>query len=180
MKTKINDRIIKWFFGIDGVVDERVRNEIGSAASKTLIVLFIFEIVFNAVVNWYALSGMVHNFENFFYLVMLIQFIALLVIIVFFTTVGLRNRGVINKEVTAANRGRAIKRIRNKWLKLAPVMFILDWLLNAAFQFAGQNYFKNLFTGKEIFGALIFAIFFSTAMFWFEKGQIKVIEDEEL
>lgn len=138
MKKKWNDRLIKWFFGIEGVVDERVKNEIGHVAVKTVIILFIFELLFNALVDWYALAGFVHDFENFFYIIMSIQFLAILLIMFLFITMALRRRGVINKEVTTADKSKAVKQIRNKWLRLSPILFLMYWILNSVFQFTGR------------------------------------------
>jgi len=101
MKTKISDRIIKWFFGVPGVIDGRVKLEIGRASVKALIVIFIFELIFNDVMLTIAMNGQVHDFESFFYLSTLIQVLAVLLIIALFTTFALKRRGMMSKDVEA-------------------------------------------------------------------------------
>jgi len=178
MKTKWSNRVIKWFFGVSGVVDERVKVEIGRASTKALIGIFIFELVFNDIMFTIAMSGRITDFESFFYLTTLIQLVAVLVIIAGFTTFILRHRGVISEEVDDNGKKQAVTRIKKKWLRLAPIGFILFWLLNTSLNIETQSFFEAMFSLKEIVGALIFTGLFCPAMYFYEKGNIHVIKDD--
>jgi len=179
MRVKWSDRVIKWFFGIPGVVDERIKVEIGRASTKALIGIFIFELVFTDIIFTIAMSGRISDFESFFYITTLVQIVAILSIIAMFTIIVLKHRGVISEEVSSEGKNQAINRIRNKWLRLAPIGFIIFWLLSTSLNIENQNFFKVMFSLKEIVGALIFSIIFFPTMYFFEKGNITVINEKE-
>jgi len=179
MRVKWSDRVIKWFFGIPGVVDERIKVEIGRASTKALIGIFIFELVFTDIIFTIAMSGRISDFESFFYITTLFQIVAILSIIAMYTIIVLKHRGVISEEVSSEGKNQAINRIRNKWLRLAPIGFIIFWLLSTSLNIENQNFFKVMFSLKEIVGALIFSIIFFPTMYFFEKGNITVINEKE-
>jgi len=179
MRVKWSDRVIKWFFGIPGIVDERIKVEIGRASTKALIGIFIFELVFTDIIFTIAMSGRISDFESFFYITTLVQIVAILSIIAMFTIIVLKHRGVISEEVSSEGKNQAINRIRNKWLRLAPIGFIIFWLLSTSLNIENQNFFKVMFSLKEIVGALIFGIIFFPTMYFFEKGNITVINEKE-
>ena len=179
MRVKWSDRVIKWFFGIPGIVDERIKVEIGRASTKALIGIFIFELVFTDIIFTIAMSGRISDFESFFYITTLVQIVAILSIIAMFTIIVLKHRGVISEEVSSEGKNQAINRIRNKWLRLAPIGFIIFWLLSTSLNIENQNFFKVMFSLKEIVGALIFSIIFFPTMYFFEKGNITVINEKE-
>ena len=176
MKTKWSDRIIKWFFGVPGVIDERIKVEIGRASIKSLIGIFIFELVFNDIIFTIAMSGRITDFESFFYLTTLIQILAVLTIIAAFTTFVLRHRGVISEDVD--DKKQAIIRLKHKWLRLTPIGFILFWLLNTSLNIESQNFFVTMLNFKGIVGALVFTVLFFPIMYFYEKGNIHVIKDD--
>jgi len=176
MKTKWSDRFIKWFFGVPGVIDERIKVEIGRASVKSLIGIFIFELIFNDIIFTIAMSGRITDFESFFYLTTLIQILAVLTIIAAFTTFVLHHRGVISEDFD--DNKQAIIRLKHKWLRLAPIGFILFWLLNTSLNIESQSFFSTMFNLKEIVGALAFTVFFFPTMYFYEKGNIHVIKDD--
>ncbi|MDR4932768.1 DUF3278 domain-containing protein [Companilactobacillus paralimentarius] len=45
---KKNNTVLKWFFGVRGVVDEYAKREIGRIATKIVFILFIFELLYMA------------------------------------------------------------------------------------------------------------------------------------
>jgi len=179
MRVKWSDRVIKWFFGIPGIVDERIKVEIGRASTKALIGIFIFELVFTDIIFTIAMSGRISDFESFFYITTLVQIVAILSIIAMFTIIVLKHRGVISEEVSSEGKNQAINRIRNKWLRLAPIGFIIFWLLSTSLNIENQNFFKVMFSLNEIVGALIFSIIFFPTMYFFEKGNISFINEKE-
>lgn len=43
---KLDKKLIKWFIGKNVFVDERIQKEVGIFATKTVFILFVFELVF--------------------------------------------------------------------------------------------------------------------------------------
>lgn len=60
-----NDRVIKWLFNIPGVIDEHVRDEIGKATSKAVVLVFFFEILFTLGTVLYLSLNTISDFESF-------------------------------------------------------------------------------------------------------------------
>lgn len=90
---KWDEKLIKWFFGVSGTIDEHVKAEIGEVSVKALIITFIFEIVFNSGLYLYTSLVTINDFESLLYLVTMIQFIAILLIMGGFTTLVLKKEG---------------------------------------------------------------------------------------
>lgn len=148
-QTKRNDRLIKWFFGISGVVDEHVRAEVGKVSTQALVMLFVFEMLFISGSYTMAAVGLVHDFESYLYIILMIQFVGLLLITGIFTIGSLRRKGVLNKEVTDKSNAQAIHRLRAKWLRYALAMFLLYWVLSSFIEDPSTNIFNNLFEVSE-------------------------------
>jgi len=179
MKTKISNRIIKWFFGISGVVDERVRTEIGKVATKTLITFFGFEILFNFGAFILPAMGKINDFENYFYKIMMIQFVVILIIFGGFSIFVLRSRGITDNDVDSKDKSQVINRLKHKWLKLAPVEFLIYWLATTVLNLEGHNFIISLVNFRNILGALIFTLLFNTTMYFYEKGEIHIIKNDD-
>ncbi|MFC6175220.1 DUF3278 domain-containing protein [Companilactobacillus huachuanensis] len=178
MKIKWDDKIIKKFFGIPGIIDERVKNEIGQNSIKTIIVLFVFEFLFVIGTFIYAASGLVDDFENFFYVSTLIQLLAISWIAVFFSMIPLRRLGLIDRETTDKNKPQKIKQIRLKWLKMLPLDFGSFWVINSLLDFSNRNFLTVLLNHQTIIEALIFTIFFSGIMYLWESHLIRVVKED--
>lgn len=43
---KLDKKLIKWFIGKNVFVDERIQKEVGIFATRTVFILFVFELVF--------------------------------------------------------------------------------------------------------------------------------------
>lgn len=179
MKTKWDDKVIKKFFGIPGVIDERVKNEIGRNSIRTVIVLFVFEFLFAIASFSYAAVGLVNDFENFFYIIILIQLLAVSWIAVLFSVMPLRRLGLIDQETTKQNKEQKIKQIRLKWLKMMPLNFLSFWIISSFLEFSKRSFLIVLFSRQELFEALFFTIFFSGFMYLWERHLIHVVKDDK-
>ncbi|KRN98700.1 DUF3278 domain-containing protein [Companilactobacillus kimchiensis] len=175
---KMSDRIIKWFFGVPGTIDEHVKAEIGEVSVKALIITFIFELVFNGSLYLYTSLVTITDFETLLYLVTMIQFIAILLIMGGFTTIVLKKRGVTTQEVVADDKRIVEKRLKHKWLRIAPIIFILYWILGTLFTLEGANFFSKIMDLKTMIGSFIFMIIFCPVMYFYEKGNIKVVQND--
>jgi len=85
-------------------------------------------------------------------------------------------RGVISEDVD--DKKQAIIRLKHKWLRLTPIGFILFWLLNTSLNIESQNFFVTMLNFKGIVGALVFTVLFFPIMYFYEKGNIHVIKDD--
>lgn len=97
---KVNDRVLRWFFGIPGVIDEQVKSEIGKLSVEALIAVFIFEVLFNIGIGTYIYFGTIKDLESFFLFIMTLHLFLVIGIITFFTSFRLKRRGILNQEVT--------------------------------------------------------------------------------
>lgn len=177
MKAKWDNKVLKWFFGVPGVIDERVKNEIGHYAIKTVIILLGFETLFFLGSFVYA-TEFIHDFENFFYITTIIQFFAVLWIVVLFAIRPLHRTGITDQEVTKQSKTKYVKTLRSRWLKMIPLTFVSFWFLSSIFEFSSQSLISILFSSAELGESLLFTIFFNGAMYFWEKSHVRIIEDD--
>lgn len=176
---KVNDRVLRWFFGIPGVIDEQVRSEIGRLSIETLIAVFIFEVLFNIGVGIYIYFSTIKDFESFFLFIMTLHLFLMIGIIVFFTSFRLQRRGVLNQEVTTKTGKRnAIKSIFNKYLTKLPMMFLLIWLLVTSLDFDGQNFMNTLLSWSSIRQALQPSVVLTIIFIIIDISKVRLLKDE--
>ncbi|WP_025085408.1 DUF3278 domain-containing protein, partial [Companilactobacillus paralimentarius] len=96
---KKNNTVLKWFFGVRGVVDEYAKREIGRIATKIVFILFIFELLYIGLTYFFAGSGLISNFESYFYLTLFIQFIGIVLIILGYSMLSFNRKNSISSEV---------------------------------------------------------------------------------
>ncbi|KAE9559048.1 hypothetical protein FD33_GL001859 [Companilactobacillus paralimentarius DSM 13238 = JCM 10415] len=63
-------------------------------------------------------------------------------------------------------------------MRSAPILFLLVLSINTILDFSSNNLFKEMFTIQRILGTLIWTIFFSLIMYFFEKGEINITKGE--
>ena len=179
MKMKNNNTILKWFFGIQGTVDEYVEKEIGRISTKTVLILFIFELFYIGLTYFFAGSGLVSDFQSYFYLTLFIQFIGIVLIILGFSMLSFNRKNSISSEVAnQKEKDKVVLLLRKKYMRSAPILFLLVLSINTILDFSGNNLFKGMFTIQRVPGALIWTILFSLIMYFFEKGEINITKDE--
>lgn len=176
---KVNDRLLRWFFGIPGVIDEQVKSEIGKLSVQALIAVFIFEILFNVGISIYAFSGMVKDFESLFLFTMTLHLFLLMGIITFITSFRLQRKGILNQEVaTKVDKRRAIKAVFNKYLIKLPMMFLIMWLLITSLDFNGQDFVGTLLSWSSIRQALQPTIVLTIIFMIIDISKVRLMKEE--
>lgn len=176
---KKNNTVLKWFFGVRGVVDEYAKREIGRIATKIVFILFIFELLYIGLTYFFAGSGLISDFESYFYLTLFIQFIGIVLIILGYSMLSFNRKNSISSEVAnQKEKDKVISLLKKKYMKSAPILFLLVLSINTILDFSSNNLFKEMFTIQRILGTLIWTIFFSLIMYFFEKGEINITKGE--
>ena len=175
---KVNDRLLRWFFGIPGVIDEQVKSEIGKVSTRTVVILFIFEMLYIGLTYLFASNGMISDFESYFYLTLFIQFIGIILIILGFSMLDFNRKNSVSPEVTnQKEKEKVISLLKRKYIRSTPILFFLFISLNTIFDFSNSNPFKEMLTIQRAVMSLLWSITFCLMMYFYEKGQIKIIED---
>ena len=176
---KVNDRVLRWFFGIPGVIDEQVKSEIGKLSVEALIAVFIFEVLFNIGIGTYIYFGTIKDLESFFLFIMTLHLFLVIGIIIFFTSFRLKRRGILNQEVTTKEEKRnVIKSIFNKYLTKLPMTFLLIWLLVTSLDFNGQNFMNTLLSWSSIRQALQPSVVLTIIFISIDISKVRLLKDE--
>lgn len=177
--NKFDRFVIKWFLGSTAVIDERTKSELGMAAIRAAFVFFVFEMLFALGSTIYLINADVENYENTLYATMLIQIIMTFAILIGFISIPLAKKKLGNKEVSPGKKKKTIKTIKNYWIKMAPMEFLLYWLVSVALNTNKNNFLDNLFSLDRITDALIFTVIFSIFMYLKERRSIHVVKDDK-
>ncbi|WP_162894273.1 DUF3278 domain-containing protein [Companilactobacillus musae] len=172
------NKVLKWFFGVQDTVDEYVKKEIGRISTKTVFILFIFELFYVGLTYFFANSGLITDFESYFYLTLFIQFIGIVVIFLGFLMLNFNRKNSIPFEVTnQKERENIISLLKKKYVRSAPISFLIFLSISTVFDFSKNNLFKQMFTLQKMTGAVIWTILFSLIMYSFEKGEIRIAKE---
>jgi len=175
---KLDKKLIKWFIGKNVFVDERIQKEVGIFATRTVFVLFVFELVFGFGISVYASNTQTTDFETLFYIATFVQAIGALILIYGFMIIPMGKKRLLVKEVSPEDKKEFVKGLQHSWVRIAPLEFVGFWVVHSLFYF-NEGYFKILFSFKEIISALIFTIFFTIFMSLYERMHVKTIKDDE-
>lgn len=177
--NKFDRFVIKWFLGSTAVIDERTKSELGMAAIRAAFAFFVFEMLFALGSTIYLINADVENYENTLYVTMLIQIIMTFAILIGFISIPLAKKKLGNKEISPGKKKKTIKTIKNYWIKMAPMEFLLYWLVSVALNTNKNNFLDNLFSLDQITDALIFTVIFSIFMYLKERRSIHVVKDDK-
>ncbi|KRK95307.1 DUF3278 domain-containing protein [Companilactobacillus futsaii] len=175
---KLDKKLIKWFIGKNVFVDERIQKEVGIFATRTVFVLFVFELLFGFGIVVYASNSQIADFETLFYISTFVQAIGVLFLVYGFMLIPMAKKRLLVKEVSPEDKKEFVKRLQHSWVRIAPLEFVGFWILHSLFYF-NEGFFNVLFSFKEIISALIFTIFFTLFMSLYEKMHVKTIKDDE-
>ena len=174
-----NERVIKWLFNIPGVIDEHVRDEIGKATSKAVVLVFFFETLFTLGSVLYVSLNTISDFESFLYFIMMIHFFLLIGILVTSIDFQLKRQGITYQEVTSNNKCQALRDNLHKSIRSIVLFFIFGWFFSTSFDFDGQNFLKVLFSWQEIKPAISSSAVLGIILYVIGRRKIRVITDEE-
>lgn len=177
--NKFDRFVIKWFLGSTAVIDERTKSELGMAAIRAAFAFFVFEMLFALGSTIYLINADIENYENTLYVTMLIQIIMTFAILIGFISIPLAKKKLGNKEISPGKKKKTIKTIKNYWIKMAPMEFLLYWLVSVALNTNKNNFLDNLFSLDRITDALIFTVVFSIFMYLKERRSIHVVKDDK-
>ncbi|WP_195701558.1 hypothetical protein [Companilactobacillus futsaii] len=175
---KLDKKLIKWFIGKNVFVDERIQKEVGIFATRTVFVLFVFELLFGFGIVVYASNSQIADFETLFYISTFVQAIGVLFLVYGFMLIPMAKKRLLVKQISPEDKKEFVKRLQHSWVRIAPLEFVGFWILHSLFYF-NEGFFNVLFSFKEIISALIFTIFFTLFMSLYEKMHVKTIKDDE-
>ena len=181
MKRKISwdDRLIKWFFDVHGVVDEHIRAEVGRLSLRALALMFLYDLLSGLVLSLWAVRSKTPSFELLFYMALAVQIVGLFAITTFGVLIPSHRAGLFLNEVTPEEQPKVLRRLQHRWLWLAPTIFVTDWLLNTAIDYEQGNFWRLLFSWSEIHSALGFALVLGFFMYAFERRRIRVVRSRD-
>lgn len=177
--NKVDKYVIKWFLGSTAVVDERTKKELGMAAIRATFAFFVFEMLFALVSMIYFMNANVKNYENALYITMLIQIFMTFAILIGFISIPLSKKKLLSKEISSNKQKKTMRMLKNYWIKMAPMEFLIYWLVSVAINTNKSSFFDNLFNPHRIADALIFTIIFSIFMYLYEKRSIHVVKEDK-
>lgn len=181
MRRKISwdDRLIKWFYDVPGVVDENMRAEVGRLSLRALAFMFVYDLLSGLVLSLWAVRSQTTSFESLFYIALAVQIVGLFAITIFGVLIPLSRSGIFWNEVTPEERPMVLRRLRHRWLWLAPTIFVTEWLLNSAIDYEQGNFWRLLFSWSEVYSALRFALLLGLFMYAFERRRIRVVKNSD-
>lgn len=109
-------------------MDERIPKEVGIFATRTVFVLFVFELVFGFGISVYASNNQAADFETLFYLATFVQAIGAP-----FSHLWLRK--LLVKEVSPEDKKEFVKGLQHSWVRLVPLEFVTFWIVHSLFYF---------------------------------------------
>ena len=121
---KLDKKLIKWFIGKNVFVDERIQKEVGIFATRTVFILFVFELVFGFGISVYASNAQNTDFETLLYLATFVQSIGALFLVYGFMLIPMAKKRLLVKEVTSEDK----KNCQRSATQLGQC-----WLLDIAF-----------------------------------------------
>ncbi|KRM87438.1 DUF3278 domain-containing protein [Lacticaseibacillus thailandensis] len=178
-KVSWNDRLIKWFFGIPGVVDEHIRAAVGRTAVWGLVSIFLFDLLSSFALSLYAVKAEQVNFEHLFYVALITQMVGLFVVVVAVVLLPLERTDIFWQEVSPAQQKQAVRKLRRRYAYLLPIIFIAEWLLNTAMDYDHGSFWRLMFSWRELHPALRFVIILGIVMYAYERWRIRTVKDDD-
>lgn len=89
-----------------------------------------------------------------------------------------RKNSISSEVANQKEKDKVISLLKKKYMRSAPILFLLVLSINTILDFSSNNLFKEMFTIQRILGTLIWTIFFSLIMYFFEKGEINITKGE--
>ncbi len=170
MRQQWYKRVIAHFFGVEGVLDEQRVAVIGRASINAVVAIFGFEL-------FLAVGGVllpIHDFEQAYYLLAMIQFLGALWVIILTVNLTVRRAGINHHEVTAGAYPQARRRLRRKWLVMTPILGATYHLLAVLLDHDAGT----VFNGRRILMSCFWAITIGTIMYQNDRHRLKIVEDE--
>lgn len=181
MKKKMtwDDRLVKWFYNVPGVVDEHLRAEAGRFALRSISLVLIYDLVSVFCLSLYAYWANQVDFEMLFYVGVGIEIFGLFVILLFGALIPMNRLGVTRQEVSPAEKPQTARKLRRRWLRLVSLIFVLEWLLNTVIDYTHGSFWRQLFSWSELRPALGFVLILGGAMYGYERWHIRTVKDED-
>lgn len=175
---KLDKRLTRWFLGKNAVIDERAQKELGIVSTRAVFAFFVFELLFALGVSQYA-AGQSQAFGNLLYIIMFIQIIMTFVITYGLVYIPLTKKKLLRREISPEEKDCVTREIKHSWVKIAPLVYLLYWVLDTMINLGKNGFFEKLFSLKQIVSALIFTLIFSIGMYFYERKGVHVINDNE-
>src|SRR5699024_8100679 len=114
---KLDKKLIKWFIGKNVFVDERIQKEVGIFATRTVFILFVFELVFGFGIAVYASNVQTADFKTLLYLATFVQSIGALFLIYGFMLIPMAKKRLLVKEVNPEDKKEFVKGLQHSWVR---------------------------------------------------------------
>ncbi|MCP0887976.1 DUF3278 domain-containing protein [Ligilactobacillus sp. WILCCON 0076] len=173
--NKLMLKIIKLFYGVEGVLDEYKLQQIDRIGNNAFLILFSYTIVSNLFVSFVSLNDSQMTLSIF----ILVNILFSLVVVVGYIAIAMKRLNLNNQEVIAENYSQKLNRIKRRALRRGAMMTIYFWCVERFLDwyFYHIPYIIGILSFRGYLKALIAGSILGVFMYIYWRSQLKKISD---
>lgn len=169
--NRIEKKLIKNIFGIQGPVDERALAIIGRASMYAVLGILIFEVIVDIV----GIALPIYHDETAFEILLMIQFMGVISIIIGTICLTIGRSGLNHQEVTPEKYSAALKRIQLKTIWCVTLTIINVHVIEALLSLKERALLTSLTSPRQLLQTIVFGSIFCPLIYWIAKRNLKVV-----